>query len=62
MLADGVGYHRGQIVAEATLTTLLGVGAELAAPERTASAAINRLKLCLCLCLCLRLCRGRRAV
>ncbi|KSC93474.1 conjugal transfer protein TrbI [Pseudomonas aeruginosa] len=32
-LEDGVDYHWGRIVAGAALTTLLGVGAELAAPE-----------------------------
>ncbi|PZQ78090.1 MAG: conjugal transfer protein TrbI [Variovorax paradoxus] len=32
-LEDGVDYHWGRIVAGAALTTLLGVGSELAAPE-----------------------------
>ena len=32
-LEDGVDYHWSRIVAGAALTTLLGVGAELAAPE-----------------------------
>ncbi|OUL96531.1 conjugal transfer protein TrbI [Paraburkholderia hospita] len=32
-LEDGVDYHWGRIVAGAVLTTLLSVGAELAAPE-----------------------------
>jgi len=32
-LEDGVNYHWGRIFAGAALTTLLGVGAELAAPE-----------------------------
>lgn len=32
-LEDGVDWHWGRVVAGAALTTLLGVGAELAAPE-----------------------------
>ncbi len=34
-LEDGVDWHWGRIVAGAVLTTLLGVGAELAAPENS---------------------------
>ncbi|MEB0284894.1 TrbI/VirB10 family protein, partial [Sphingomonas sp. 10B4] len=36
-LEDGVDWHWDRILAGAALSTLLGVGAELAAPDRTGS-------------------------